>query len=145
MYNNKNRNKMTNLIKWDVRPQTERETVGTLAEIGGKGTELLFISSNLANPDRRLMVVLKRPDGKSTTILCSPKVGELVRAKKITKAQLAGFPVIEHTVGEGYDNAGLVMPLISMPDGGGLISTGTIDEVEEYTVATIDPSELIAF
>lgn len=131
---------MANLIKWDVRPQTERETVGTLAEIGGKGTELLFINSNLTNPDKRLMVVLKRPDGKSTSLTCSPKVGELVRAKKITKAQLAGFPVCEQITTEGE-----VFAQIQMPSGVGLISTGTIDEVEEYTVATIDPSELIAF
>jgi len=136
---------MTDLIKWDVRPQTERKVLGTLAQIGGKGTELLFISSNFVNYDRQLMVVLKKPNGESTSILCSGRVGELVRAKKITKAQLAGFPVIEHTVGEKYANSGLVMPLISMPDGGGLISTGTIDEVQEYQVEAIDPSELIAF
>lgn len=131
---------MTDLIKWDVRPQTERETLGTLAEIGGKGTELLFISSNFANPDKRLMVVLKRADGKSTSLTCSPRVGDLVRAKQITKAQLAGFPVCEQITTDGE-----VFAQIQMPNGAGLISTGAIDEVQEYQVEAIDPSELIAF
>jgi len=131
---------MTDLIKWDVRPQTERETLGTLAEIGGKGTELLFISSNFANPDKRLMVVLKRPDGQSTSLTCSPRVGDLVRAKQITKAQLAGFPVCEQITTDGE-----VFAQIQMPSGAGLISTGTIDEVQEYQVESVDPSELVAF
>lgn len=131
---------MTDLIKWNVRPQTERETLGTLAEIGGKGTELLFISSNFVSPDKRLVVVLKRPDGQSTSLTCSPRVGELVRAKKITKAQLAGFPVCEQISADGE-----VFPQIQMPSGAGLVSTGTIDEVQEYQVESVDPSELVAF
>jgi hypothetical protein len=136
---------MTDLIKFEQRAQTERKVLGTVANIAGTGATINFTKANFDNDKKRLHVILKRPDDTSFGINCSPAVGAGVRNKTITMSQLAGFPIIEHVVGEDYANAGLVMPIISMPDGQGLISAGEITEVAEYVPETFEPSDLVAF
>ena len=131
---------MENLIKWAEYSAAERTELGTLATIGGKGTSMMFVPANYANAERRLVVILKRLDGTSASITCSPKVSALVRNKEITKAQLAGFPVCEQVT-----SGGEIFPQIQMPTGQGLIDAGSMDEVAEYKAKTFDPSELIAF
>ena len=136
---------MENLIKFEKRTQTERKVIGTVAKVAGPGATINFTKANFENDNKRLHVVLQRPDGTSVGINCSPAVGAGVRNKTITMAQLAGFPIIEHVVGEQYANAGLVMPIISMPDGQGLINVGEITEVAEYEPEVFEPSDLVAF
>ncbi len=136
---------MENLIKFEQRAQTERKVLGTVAKIAGPGASINFTKNNFEHPTKRLHVILERPDGTSFGINCSPAVGSGVRNKTITMAQLAGFPIIEHVVGEDYANAGLVMAIISMPDGQGLINAGAITEVAEYVPETFEPSDLVAF
>jgi hypothetical protein len=136
---------MADLIKFEQRAQTERKVLGTVANIAGTGATINFTKANFDNDKKRLHVILKRPDDTSFGINCSPAVGAGVRNKTITMSQLAGFPIIEHVVGEDYANAGLVMPIISMPDGQGLISAGEITEVAEYVPETFEPSDLVAF
>ncbi len=136
---------MENLIKFEQRAQTERKVLGTVAEVAGKGATINFTKNNFEHPTKRLHVILERPDGTSFGINCSPTVGSGVRAKTINMKQLAGFPIIEHVVGKEYTNAGLVIPIISMPDGQGLINAGAINSVEEYVPETFEPSDLVAF
>ena len=136
---------MENLIKFEKRTVVERNVLGTVAEIAGPGAEINFIKDNLNDWNKRLQVILKRPDGTSSAILCSPTVSKGVRNKEIRVSQLAGFPIIEHVVGKDYKNAGLVMPIISMPEGQSLISGGEITQVVEYKPEVFDPADLIAF
>jgi hypothetical protein len=136
---------MENLIKFEKRTVVERKVLGTVAEIAGPGAEINFTKDNLTHPTKRLQVILTRPDGTSSAIICSPAVGRGVRNKEITISQLAGFPIVEHVVGKDYENAGLVMPIISMPEGQSLISGGEITKVTEYKPEVFDPADLIAF
>lgn len=131
---------MTNLIKWEAYTPTEREIIGTLAEVAGKGTGINFVKENFLNPAKRLMLVLKKSDGTSTSITCSPKVGELVRSKEITMSQLAGFPVCEQVTQDGE-----LFAQIQMPSGQGLISANVINEVQEYEVENVELNDLVAF
>jgi len=136
---------MENLIKFEQRTATERKVLGTVAKLAGPGASINFTKNNWFHPTKRLHVVLERPDGSSFGLNCSPSVGSGVRNKEITMSQLAGFPIIEHVVGKEYTNAGVIMPIISMPDGQGLISAGEITEVAEYTPETFELSDLVAF
>ncbi len=136
---------MENLIKFEQRTATEREVLGTVAKLAGPGASINFTKNNWFHPTKRLRVVLERPDGSSFALNCSPSVGSGVRNKEITIPQLAGFPIIKHTVGKEYANAGLIMPIIAMPEGQGLISAGEITEVAEYTPETFELSDLVAF
>jgi len=136
---------MENLIKFEQRTAVERKVLGTVAKIAGPGATINFTKNNFNHPTKRLHVVLERPDGTSFGINCSPAVGSGVRNKTITMSQLAGFPIIEHVVGEEYANAGLVLAMIAMPDGQGLINAGAITEVAEYVPETFEPSDLVAF
>ncbi len=135
----------TNLIKWEERSQTERETIGTLSQVS-KGADINFIPKNYdAVPNLKgkivnLMLVMKDSNGKSASITCSPNVSKLVRAKEITKAQLAGFPVCEVV-----SNDGEIFAQVQMPNGAGLVSLGAFTKVEEYVVKTVSKEELIDF
>ncbi len=131
---------MENLIKFEQRAQTEREVLGTVAEIAGKGATINFIKDNFLNADKRLYVVLKRPDNTSASFTCSPNVGNGVRAKTITLKHLAGFPICEAVTQDGE-----VFAQIQMPSGQGLINAGAISSVEEYVPETFEPSDLVAF
>jgi len=136
---------MGNLIKFEQRTAVERKVLGTVAKIAGPGATINFTKNNFNHPTKRLHVVLERPDGTSFGLNCSPAVGSGVRNKTITMSQLAGFPIIEHVIGEQYTNAGVVIPMIAMPDGQGLISAGAITEVAEYVPEVFEPSDLVAF
>jgi len=131
---------MENLIKFEQRAQTEREELGTVAEIAGKGATISFIKDNFLNADKRLYVVLKRPDNTSASFTCSPNVGNGVRAKTITISQLAGFPICEAVSKDGE-----LFAQIQMPSGQGLVDAGEISAVAEYVPETFEPSDLVAF
>ena len=134
----------TNLIKWEVRTQTERETIGTLLQVS-KGADINFIPQNFeAVPDLKgkivnLMLVMKDGD-TSASITCSPNVSKLVRAREITKAQLAGFPVCQVVSKDGE-----IFAQVQMPNGAGLVSVGAFTNVEEYVVKAVSKEELIDF
>lgn len=132
---------MGNLINFEVRPLTERNELGTVAEIAGKGATINFVKENFLNTDKRLYVILKRQDGSSQGFTCSPRVGQLVRGKEITLKQLAGFPICEAVTEDGS----ATFAQIQMPSGEGLINAGDISSVEEYQAPAFDPSELVAF
>lgn len=131
---------MSELIKFEQRTATERDVLGTVAEIAGKGATISFVKNNFLNADKRLYVVLKRPDGTSASFTCSPNVGTGVRTKDISVSQLAGFPICEAVSQDGE-----VFAQIQMPSGQGLIDAGAIDTVEEYVSEVFDPSDLVKF
>jgi len=135
----------TNLIKWEERTQTERETIGTLLQVS-KGADINIIPQNFeAVPDLNgkivnVMLVMKDSDGKSASITCSPNVSKLFRAKQITKGQLAGFPVCQVVSKDGE-----IFAQVQMPNGAGLITIGAFTKVEEYVVKSVSKEELIDF
>ena len=64
------------LLNWNTFVPTEREEIGMVAELCGPNGTLNLVPSNFANPDKRVVVVLKREDGTSTAITCSSRVSE---------------------------------------------------------------------
>ena len=122
-------------LEFAVYERTQTATavsLGTVGEIAGKGAELNFIPSNLANADKRVMVVINKADGTSATVVCSKPVSEGIRSKEITLGHLKGFEIREHiaTTGELYNQ-------IDMPNSNlGLIKFNLDDiKTAEYKVS----------
>ena len=128
-------------LDWNKFVPAEREEIGMVAELVGPNGTLIYVKGNLMNPDKRVVVVLKREDGTSTAITCSSSVSEGIRAKNITVKNLFGFTVfkqINSTTGEEYT-------LIGMPSGTTSLIEFKNEGVEEYQPAEIDAEELVAF
>jgi hypothetical protein len=83
--------------------------------------------------------VLKKKDGTSTKVTCSPKVSKALRAKEITLRQVQHFPIIETVSKDGE-----LINTVALP-GGGLIEFDIAAEVVEYKAPVINPDELVAF
>ena len=126
-------------LEFKLHTRAERVEIGTIAELTGVGGKCCLIESNYKNPERQVMIVLKRPDGTSATVTCSPQVSKLLRAKEITLSQVQGFPVIETVSKDGE-----LINTVAMP-AGGLIEFDITDKVAEYKAPVFDPSELVAF
>src|SRR5680860_755252 len=66
-------------LKFAVYESTTLDDLGTPATAVGKGGTLAFISKNLANIAKRVVLVLKNKKGESTTLSCSEQVSSMVR------------------------------------------------------------------
>jgi hypothetical protein len=121
-------------LEFAVYERTQTATaisLGTVSEIAGAKAELSFIPSNLANADKRVMVVINKADGTSATVVCSKPVSDGIRSKEITIGNLKGFEVREHvaTTGEVYNQ--IDMPISNL----GMIKFNLDDiQTAEYKV-----------
>jgi hypothetical protein len=126
-------------LEFKLHTRAERVELGTIAELTGVGGKCCLIESNYRNPERQVMIVLKKADGTSTTVTCSPAVSKGLRAKEITLPQVQGFPIIETVSKDGE-----IINTVAMP-AGGLIEFNIATEIVEYKAPVFDPSELVAF
>ena len=126
-------------LEFKLHTRAERVELGTIAELTGVGGKCCLIESNYKNPERQVMLVLKKADGTSTTVTCSPKVSNALRAKEVTLRQVQSFPIIETVSKDGE-----IINTVAMP-AGGLIEFDIASEVVEYQAPTFDPSDLVAF
>lgn len=127
------------LLNWNTFVPAEREEIGMVAELCGPNGTLNLIPSNFAS-EKRVVVVLKREDGTSTTVTCSSKVSDGLRAKDITMSNLFGFTVfkqINSTTGDEY-------AMIGMPSGQNLIEFKN-EGVTEYQPELVNTDDLVAF
>ena len=90
---------------------------GTIIEIVGENGKIDFLKSNLADPNKRVVVILQRADGTSKMVTCSLPVSDGIRNKTIELGHLLNFEILEGESG---------VPYVSMP-GGGLISINVKD------------------
>lgn len=126
-------------LEFKLHTRAERVELGTIAELTGVGGKCCLIESNYKNPERQVMLVLKKADGTSTIVTCSPKVSNALRAKEVTLRQVHHFPIIETVSKDGE-----IINTVAMPSGG-LIEFDIAAEVVEYKPEVFDPSELVAF
>jgi hypothetical protein len=124
----------------EFKLHTGAETLGTVAEITGAGGKISLIPTNFNNHEKRVVIILKKANGESTTVTCSANVSDGLRAKKITLSQLQGFPIAEQVTPDGE-----IRNYVTMPSGGALIEFSVTGEVSEYKQEVFDPSELVAF
>lgn len=112
--------------KREENAQVQQSVIlGTIKELIGEGGSINFLDSNLMNPSKRLIVILKKADGTQSQITCSKEVSEGVRAKTITIGNLLGFEVAEYTSEEGE-----MYNLVKMPNLGGKLISFDADEIE---------------
>jgi hypothetical protein len=145
--------KTKGLMTMETYEQRDLVQYGTLREVATllatKEFNVRPISaSNLKNADKRVVLVIEdKKLGTSSTILCSRPVSNSLRAKEISLTQVLDFPIVEHTVGEGYATAGETYPHIVVPfvAGGEMEGVGN-DAVAEAPVAeVVNLEDLIVF
>jgi hypothetical protein len=106
------------MLQFEVYERKESMTShGTIIEIVGENGKIDFLKSNLADPNKRVVVILQRADGTSKMVTCSLPVSDGIRNKTIELGHLLNFEILEGESG---------VPYVSMP-GGGLISINVKD------------------
>ena len=111
------------------------ESLGTIKDIVGTKGSIAFIPSNIRDTKKRVVVILKKGDGKSTMVTCSQKVSDGIRDKSITEGHLLGFEVL---YGENE------IPFITLP-GGGLIEYAVKDiKAVDFVATAVSLEDLIA-
>ena len=135
-----------------VYQAVDRKVVGTvreaMKELYGE-TAQLTPHKGSATSSRKFTLKAYGKDNplEWTNLVCSASVSEGLRNKEIGLRQVLDFPIIEHTVGEEYENAGLVLNLVSMPSAtieGNVPTVGINDKAEVSFSPTFNPAELIA-
>jgi hypothetical protein len=110
------------LLTMALKEEREEGTVyGTVREVMAKlstkkPTLRAWSAKNVADDSKMLHLKIQDTEGKRVGINCSKPLSAMLRAKEITLTQVLDFRVVEHTVGAGYKNAGLVTPMIILPD-----------------------------
>ena len=136
-----------------VYQAVDRKVVGTvreaMKELYGSTAQLTPAKSSILSDKKAFTLKAYAKDNplEWTNLVCSNAVGQGLRNKEIGLRQVLDFPIIEHTVGEEYANAGLVLNLIAMPtsiEEGNAPTVGINDVAEVEFSPTFNPAELIA-
>lgn len=112
--------------------------LGTPKSLVGKNGSLGFIKKNFNDPNKRIVLLLKKQDGTSTTVTCSKSVTEGLRNGSLTLNHIADFKILENEEGSCF---------ISMPEGSGgvqLFSVAKLKPMAFESNAEFIPEELIA-
>jgi hypothetical protein len=153
MSNPKKQNKMDlSNFKKTVYSPVERDEIGTVREVlkamyGDEG-QMQAHRKSLTSTKKFAVKLFDSSDSNEwVTVLCSKSVSDLLRSKELQLTQVLDFPIVNHVVGDEYENAGLVMQLIVLPSTtvtGDLPTVGVNDVANEAFAPTFNPSELIA-
>lgn len=106
------------------------EVLGTLRSLA-TGCKLGF--TNFGKADKRLQLLLSKPDGTSATVLCSKTVSELFRTKQISIGNMLTFIVEEQKSADGQ-----IINIVRKP----AVSGGTID-VDSIADENWEPSAFV--
>ena len=90
------------MLTFEKREATTLENLGSLKTVVGKGGSMAFIPKNLADPNKRVAIVLTKKDGTSALVSCSDAVSKAIRAKEITKEQIAGLEIVQNDDGIAF-------------------------------------------
>lgn len=139
-------------FKKTVYSPVERDEIGTVREVlkamyGDEG-QMQAHRKSLTSTKKFAVKLFDSSDSNEwVTVLCSKSVSDLLRSKELQLTQVLDFPIVNHVVGDEYENAGLVMQLIVLPSTtvtGDLPTVGVNDVANEAFAPTFNPSELIA-
>lgn len=117
------------------RTESVLNSLGTvLSAVGAKG-KISAIPKNLAS-DKRVVLILAKEDGTSTTVTCSEAVSAGLRDKSISLSQVINFEIVSGDSG---------VPYISVPATAGLLTWDVKDLTpQEYAVPTVNSLEALA-
>jgi hypothetical protein len=120
---------------------TEKTVLGTVATLAGKGGKLRFSPRNLADENKRVLVIVVLKDGTSCAIIASKELSKRIRSKEVRLSQLATLNVTEEIAASGE-----IINVVNMPATGELIEVAVNANVETYEpAATFVPEDLVAF
>lgn len=139
-------------LKKKDRKETDlsEKSLGTVQKIAGQGASLSYNRKNFKNTTSRVSVEITKKNGDFIYLNCSKQLSQSLRDGEIKLTQLLGFEVIETEV-ECKDpkskNFGKMETthFITLPLGGGKVSTSTDVEIEEFDSSTDWlPEDLVA-
>lgn len=102
------------------RAESTLTDLGTVADQVGKDGFLGIIPKNFKDTTKRVVLVLTKKNGTSTTVSCSKAVSEGLRDKSITLGNVLGLNLLENEEGVAF---------ISMPAVGA--------QLQQYAVKTL--------
>ncbi len=128
--------------------RTDLVNLGTVATNAGKDGAITLIDKNFKNPNKKVALVIKLADGRSTVVACSTAVSAGLREHSISLSQVQGFPILENTWDSSNEETGKTEKVtgnfVSMPTGSQMEDFKITEEATAYVVPTSKLDELVA-
>jgi len=125
-------------LKFEKYEGVNLESFGTLASIAGAKGSLAFApKSLLAGNTKRMVVVITKKDGESSTISCAQRVSEATRAalaNGMKKADALGI-ISKLEVIQADDDA---VPYITFPAGQSTLESFTVEALAKVTLKSFE-------
>ncbi len=127
-----------------------QQSLGTVQKIAGTGSSLSYNRKNFKNTSSRVSIEITKKNGDFVYLTCSKQLSTALRAGEVKLNQLLGFEVIETEVeckdpkSKNFGKMELTQ-FITLPLGGGKVTTSTDVEIEDFDASTDWlPEDLIA-
>ena len=128
--------------------RTDLVNLGTVATNAGKDGAITLIDKNFKNPNKKVALVIKLADGRSTVVACSTAVSQGLREQSITLSQVQGFPILETTWDSINAETGKTEKVtgnfVSMPTGSQMDEFKITEQATAYVAPTTRLDELVA-
>ena len=128
--------------------RTDLVNLGTVATNAGKDGSITLIDKNFKNPNKKVALVIKLADGRSTVVACSTAVSAGLREQSISLSQVQGFPILETTWDSINAETGKTEKVtgnfVSMPSGSQMEDFKITEEATAYVAPTSKLYELVA-
>ena len=127
---------------------TELLNLGTVATNAGKDGAISLIDKNFKDLTKRVALVIKLADGRSTVVACSTAVSAGLREHSITLSQVQGFPILETSWDSINAETGKTEKVtgnfVSMPTGSQMEDFKITEQATAYVAPTSRLDELVA-
>lgn len=121
----------------------ELESFGTVASIvGAKGKLAIAPKSLLKNNTKRVVIIMTKKDGTSSTVTCSSKLSDAIRTALeggMTKVKVLAI-VAKLEVLQAEDDA---TPFVTIPQGESTLEQFTVEDLAKEKA--VDYGDLVAF
>ncbi len=101
------------------------EDYGTVKEQVGKNGTIGLVEDNFNDPNKRVVIILKRADGTSKSVSCSKRTSDALRSRKITLANVLAMSIMVGETG---------VPFISSQ--GGRVQEFSVDKINSTKAST---------
>ena len=135
-------------LKFEKYTGTDLVNLGTVATNAGKDGAITLIEKNFKNPNKKVALLIKLADGRSTVVSCSTAVSAGLREHSITLSQVQGFPILETTWDSINEETGKTEKVtgnfVSMPGGSPMDEFKITEQATAYVAPTTRLDELVA-
>ncbi len=135
-------------LKFEKYEGTDLVNLGTVATNAGKDGAITLIEKNFKNPNKKVALLIKLADGRSTVVACSTAVSAGLREQSITLSQVQGFPILETTWDSINEETGKTEQVtgnfVSMPGGSPMDEFKITEQATAYVAPTTRLDELVA-